>query len=100
VAESAIWLAVWLNHWHYGSSTLLGTGWHRDHYSLGAARCLVGFGIAAVLVQQVLENLVALNFREFYRFKPSLDFDFCLTGALVGCWVIVAVPIAVVIKTL
>jgi len=25
VAESAIWLAVWLNHWDYGSSTLWGT---------------------------------------------------------------------------
>jgi len=91
VAESAIWLAVWLNYWDYGSSTLWRHGWHRDHYSLVALQDVwLGFRvlIAAVLVQQVLENLVAPNFREFTGFKPSLDFDFCSNGArLVGCWV-------------
>jgi len=87
VAESAIWLAVWLNYWHYGSSTLWRHGWHRDHYSLVAARCLVGLsGGAAVLVQQVLENLVAPNFRSFTGLNPVWILISVLTGGG-GCWV-------------
>ncbi len=105
MAESTVWFAVWLNHWHHGFSTL----WR--HFGIVLTTLLValqdfwlGFRvlIAALLVQQFFENLVAPRILgSFTGLNPVWILISLLTGARIGglLGVIVAVPIAVVIKT-